>query len=336
MTLQQLKYLIGVVDNGLNITAAAERLYTSQPGISKQLRRLEEEVGVQIFSRRGKALVAVTPAGETIVSYARRILRDVDNIKSVGQELMAEQEGTLSIATTNTQARYVLPDIITAFRERYPKVTLELHQGTSEQIADLVDAGRVDFAIVTGSQSLFPELNKLPCYHWDRIVLVRKDHELAAMDSGLTLQDLAGYPLVTYAFSEIRTSSFLQAFEQQALEPNVVFTAWDADVIKTYVRMGMGVGIIAPMAVVEEDLDELGVLCGKGLFPTVTTWIGLPRDRALRGYMLDFVERFIPHWPRQSIEQALAADSQAAVDELAAEIELPTIGSADCTPPAES
>jgi len=324
MTLQQLKYLLGVVDNGLNITAASERLYTSQPGISKQLRRLEEEVGVQIFSRKGKALVGVTPAGKTIVDYARKIMRDVDNIRSVGQELMAEQEGTLSIATTNTQARYVLPDVIARFREAYPNVALELHQGTSEQIADLVGEGRVDFAIVTGSRSLFPDLNKLPCFHWDRIVLTRKSHALAEADSDLTLDALAQHPLVTYVFSATRESSFLRAFEQQGLEPDVVFTAWDADVIKTYVRMGMGVGIIAPMAVTEEDLDELHVISGEGLFPTVTTWIGLPRDRALRRYMLDFIELFTPDWPRTSIDKAAHADSQEAVDQLAAGLSLPT------------
>ena len=324
MTLIQLKYLLGVVDNGLNITAAAERLYTSQPGISKQLRQLEQEVGVQIFSRKGKALVGLTPAGATIVDYARRIVRDVDNIRSVGQDLMAEQEGTLSIATTHTQARYVLPDVISQFRERYPNVKLELHQGTSEQIADLVNEGRVDFAIATGSESLFPELNLLPCFHWDRIVLTKKDHPLAALDGNLTLARLVEHPLITYVFSANRESSFLRAFAAEQLEPEVVFTAWDADVIKTYVRMGMGVGVIAPMAVGDEDLDDLYAVCAKGLFPTVTTWIGMPRERALRRYMLEFIALFAPHWPRASIEQAVAAESQRIVDEIAEQVALPT------------
>ena len=324
MTLIQLKYLLGVVDNGLNITAAAERLFTSQPGISKQLRQLEQEVGVQIFSRKGKSLVGITPAGSTIVDYARKILLDVENIRSVGKDLMSEQEGTLSIATTNTQARYVLPDVISRFHERYPNVNLELHQGTSEQIADLVAEGRVDFAIATDSQALFPDLNLLPCFHWDRIVLTRKDHPLAAADESLTLADLAEYPLITYVFSSNRESSFLRAFKQQDLEANVVFTARDADVIKTYVRLGMGVGVIAPMAIAESDLDEFHATCAQGLFPTVTTWIGMPRDRALRRYMLDFIALFAPHWPRESIEQATTADSQEAVDELAEQLELPT------------
>ena len=324
MTLIQLKYLLGVVDNGLNITAAAERLYTSQPGISKQLRQLEQEVGVQIFSRKGKSLVGITPAGSTIVDYARKILRDVENISSVGQDLMSQQEGTLSIATTNTQARYVLPDVIGKFHERYPNVNLELHQGTSEQIADLVAEGRVDFAIATDSQGLFPELNLLPCFHWDRIVLTKKDHPLAIAKDGLTLAALAEHPLITYVFSSNKESSLLRAFRQQDLEANVVFTARDADVIKTYVRLGMGVGVIAPMAIAQSDLEEFQATCAKGLFPTVTTWIGMPRDRALRRYMLDFIALFAPHWPRDSIEQATTAESQDAVDELAKEIELPT------------
>lgn len=324
MTLTQLKYLLGVVDNGLNITAAAERLYTSQPGISKQLRQLEQEVGVQIFSRKGKALVGITPAGATIVEYARKIQRDVDNIRSVGQDLMSEQEGTLSIATTNTQARYVLPDVISKFHELYPNVNLELHQGTSEQIVDLVAEGRVDFAIATDSQSLFPELNLLPCFHWDRIVLTKKDHPLAVAKESLSLAALAEHPLITYVFSSNRESSFLKAFEDEGLEANVVFTARDADVIKTYVRMGMGVGVVAPMAVLDEDLKGFHATCAKGLFPTVTTWIGMPRDRALRRYMLDFIALFAPHWPRESIELATTADSQAQVDELAKPLDLPT------------
>lgn len=323
MTLKQLKYLLGVVDNGLNITAAAEHLYTSQPGISKQLRQLEQEVGVQLFSRKGKTLVGLTPAGLTVVDYARTITRNVDNIRSLGQELVAEQEGTLAIATTHTQARYVLPGVIRQFHGRYPKVKLELHQGTSEQIAALVAEGRVDFAIATESRDLFPELNLIPCFRWDRIVLTPADHELAADSVALTLPKLAEHPLITYVFSTTRESSFLRAFAEQNLEPTIVFTARDADVIKTYVRMGMGVGVIAPMALQCDDLDDLYATSAKGLFPRVTTWLGIPRDRVLRGYMRDFISLFAPHWPVAMIEQAAAAESQRVVDELAAGVVLP-------------
>jgi LysR family cys regulon transcriptional activator len=324
MTLKQLKYLLGVVDNGLNITSAADRLYTSQPGISKQLRQLEREIGVTIFSRKGKSLVALTPAGQTVVQLARKITRDVENIRSLGKELAAEQEGTLSIATTHTQARYVLPEVLSQFHERYPNVNLELHQGTSEQIAALVAENAVDIAIATESWDLFPELNLLPCFDWDRIILTPQDHMLAADDERLTLERLAEHPLITYVFSSTRESSFLNAFAKQNLEPNVVFTARDADVIKTYVRMGMGVGVIAPMALQCDDLEDLNAVCAKGLFPTVTTWLGFPRDKVLRQYMKEFIALFAPHWPEHFIEQAATAESQEIVDKLAENLDLPT------------
>lgn len=324
MTLRQLQYLLGVVDNGLNITAAAERLFTSQPGISKQLRQLERELHVSIFSRKGKNLVALTPAGQDIVGFARKIARDVENISSLGKELAAEQEGNLSIATTHTQARYVLPEILHEFHQRYPNVTLELHQGTSEQIAALVADNEVDLAIATESQELFPELNLLPCFNWDRVVLTLKDHALAADSEHLTLDKLAEHPLITYVFSSKRESSFLKAFADKKLEPKVVFTARDADVIKTYVRMGMGVGIIAPMALQSDDLDDLHAVCTKGLFPTVTTWLGFPRDKVLRRYMKEFMSLFAPHWPEYLIEQAATAESQTIVDTLAETLDLPT------------
>ena len=323
MTLIQLKYLLGVVDNGLNITAAAERLFTSQPGISKQLRQLEQEVGVQIFSRKGKALIGVTPVGATIVDYARKIMRDVENIRSVGQDLMSEQDGTLSIATTNTQARYVLPGVISRFHERYPNVNIELHQGTSEQIADLVAEGRVDFAIATDSQALFPELNLLPCFHWDRIVLTRKDHALATSNKPLSLQALAEHPLITYVFSSNRGSSFLRAFEKEQLQPNVVFTARDADVIKTYVRLGLGVGILADVAVDPREDRDLVAIDASHLFAIHTTWIGFSRGGLLRRYMYEFMQLFAPHLTRRLVDRALTAATSDEVAALFADLKLP-------------
>jgi len=324
MKLQQLKYLLAIADNGLNITAAAERLYTSQPGVSKQLKLLEEELGLLLFTRKGKSLGSVTAAGDQVINRARLIMQEVDNIRSLASDYYQEEEGSLSIATTHTQARYVLPKVIQEFRKRYPKVSLNLHQGTSEQIADMVAANEIDFAIATGSRDLFSNLLLVPSFHWDRKIIVPKDHELAKLDGKASLKDLAKYPLVTYVFSFGGQSSLKRAFADEGLEPDVVFTARDADVIKTYVRMGMGVGVVAPMAVLEEDLQSFHAICAKGLFPTVTTWIGMPRDRALRRYMLDFISLFAPHWPRQSIEQATTADSQEQVDELAQPLELPT------------
>jgi LysR family cys regulon transcriptional activator len=333
MTLQQLKYLVAIADSGLNITAAAERLYTSQPGISKQLKLLEQELGVQLFTRKGKSLTAITPAGKDVISRARRIMREVENIRNLASDLSGEQEGTLSIATTHTQARHVLPDVIREFRERYPKINLELHQGTSEQIAELVAANRVDFAIATGSRQLFPGLVLLPCYSWDRIVLVPNGHPLTA-SKDLNLRVLAGYPLVTYVFGATGESSLKRAFAEQGLEPNVVFTARDADIIKTYVRMGMGVGIVAPMAYECQDQKDLTALSAAGLFPRVTTWLGFRRDSVLRRYMVDFIALFAPHLTPQLTRKAAQLTTQTEVDALFDETLLPMRGGCDESPGA--
>lgn len=323
MTLQQLKYLLAIADSGLNITAAAERLYTSQPGISKQLKLLEQELGVQLFTRKGKSLVAITPAGRDVIARARKIMREVQNIRSLAREMSGEQEGTLSIATTHTQARYVLPDVLRAFRERYPKVNLELHQGTSEQIAELVAANRADFAIATGSRQLFPTLVILPCYDWDRIVLVPKDHPLTRHEGPIGLPELADHPLITYVFSATGESSFKRAFAEQGFEPRVVFTARDADIIKTYVRMGMGVGVVASMAYEAADEKDLVALDAVGLFPRVTTWLGFRRDSVLRGYMVDFVSLFAPSLTTELVRRAADLQTQAEVDALFAGVKLP-------------
>lgn len=325
MTLQQLKYLVAIADSGLNITAAAERLYTSQPGISKQLKLLEQELGVQLFTRKGKSLTAITPAGKDVIGRARRIMREVENIRNLASDLSGEQEGTLSIATTHTQARHVLPDVIREFRERYPKINLELHQGTSEQIAELVAANRVDFAIATGSRQLFPGLVLLPCFSWDRIVLVPNGHPLTA-NKELSLRVLAGYPLVTYVFGVTGESSLKKAFAGQGLEPNVVFTARDADIIKTYVRMGMGVGIVAPMAYECQDQKDLTALSAVGLFPRVTTWLGFRRDSVLRRYMVDFIALLAPHLTPHLTRKAAQLTTQAEVDALFDEAQLPMRG----------
>ncbi len=326
MTLQQLKYLLAIADSGLNITSAAERLYTSQPGISKQLKLLEQELGVQLFTRKGKSLAAITPAGRDVIARARKIMREAQNIRSLARELSGEQEGTLSIATTHTQARYVLPEVIREFRERYPKVNLELHQGTSEQIAELVGANRADFAIVTGSQQLFPTLVTLPCYEWDRIILVPKNHPLTRHEGRVDVTALASYPLITYVFSATGESSFKRAFAEHDLEPQVVFTARDADIIKTYVRMGMGVGVVASMAFEKADQKDLVAIDAVGLFPRVTTWLGFRRDTVLRGYMTEFIALFAPQLPVELVRRAAELPSQAEVDALFAGVKVPLRG----------
>lgn len=326
MKLQQLKYLLAIVDNGLNITAAAEKLYTSQPGVSKQLKLLEEELGLQLFTRNGKSLGGITAAGHKVIDRARLIMSEVENIRSVASDFFHEEEGTLSIATTHTQARYVLPEVIREFRDCYPKVGLNLHQGTSEQIADMVAANEIDFAIATGSHELFGGLLLLPSYHWDRKIIVPKGHALTKLNRKLTLADLAEHPLVTYVFSFGGQSSLKRAFADQGLEPDVVFTARDADVIKTYVRMGLGVGIVASMAEDCDDKKDLTAIDAQGLFPRSTTWIGFRKDVVLRRYMLDFVRLFAPHISTDQLEKTRHLRTQAEIDKLFKGARLPVRG----------
>ena len=323
MKLQQLKYLLAIVDNGLNITAAAEKLYTSQPGVSKQLKLLEEELGLQLFVRKGKSLGSVTAAGEQVIERARLIMDEAENIRSLAANYYQEEEGTLSIATTHTQARYVLPNVIREFREKYPKVNLSLHQGTSEQIADMVTANDIDFAIATGSHELFRDLLLVPSYHWDRKIVVPKDHPLTQLTRKLTLKDLAEYPLVTYVFSFGGQSSLKQAFTEKGLEPDVVFTARDVDVIKTYVRMGLGVGIVAGMA--NDNEQDMTMISAAGLFPRSTTWIGFRKDIVLRRYMLEFVRLFAPHITSDQLEKTRHIRSQVEIDKLFSDAHLPTL-----------
>ena len=323
MKLQQLKYLLAIVDNGLNITAAAEKLFTSQPGVSKQLKLLEEELGLQLFMRKGKSLNGITAAGEQVIGRARLIMQEAENIRSLASDYYHEENGTLSIATTHTQARYVLPDVIREFRNRHPKVDLHLHEGTSEQIADMVTANKVDFAIATGSHGLFRDLLLVPGYHWERKILVPKDHTLAKLDRELTLHDLAEYPLVTYVFSFDGQSSLKSAFTDQGLDPDVVFTARDADVIKTYVRMGLGIGIVAGMADVRDDQEDIMTIEATGLFPRSTTWIGFRKDIVLRRYMLEFLQLFAPHITADQLEKTRHVRTQADVDRLFNDANLP-------------
>jgi LysR family cys regulon transcriptional activator len=260
-----------------------------------------------------------------VIERARLIMQEVENIRSLASDYYHEEEGTLSIATTHTQARYVLPGVIRAFRQRYPKVNMNLHQGTSEQIADMVAANEIDFAIATGARDLFNELLLVPSYHWDRKIIVPNDHELAQLDSKLDLKELSRFPLVTYVFSFGGQSSLKKAFADQGLEPDVVFTARDADVIKTYVRMGLGVGIVASMAEDGEDGD-LTAIEADGLFPRSTTWIGFRKEAVLRRYMLDFVKLFAPHITADQLERTRQARSQAEIDSIFGDTELPIRG----------
>ena len=322
MKLHQLRYLAAVAQTGLNITAAAEKLHTSQPGVSKQIKLLEDELGFQIFVRDGRNLSRVTSEGQQVIDRAIKILREVQNIKRLSDDLKDQDRGTLSIATTHTQARYVLPEVIKEFREEYPEVRLHLHQGTSEQIGEMAALDRIDFAIATGSQSLFEGFTLLPCYRWHRHVVVPKGHPLARIKKP-TLKQLAAHPIITYVFSFTGPSSLHDIFAKEGLVPNVVLTARDADVIKTYVRLGLGIGIVASMAIEQQDDTDLVHIDTSDLFPAHVTWVGFRRGGLLRKYQLDFIQLFAPHLTRRVIERAANASTQADVDELTAGLDLP-------------
>jgi LysR family transcriptional regulator, cys regulon transcriptional activator len=322
MKLQQLRFLAAVAQNDLNLTVAARKLHTSQPAVSKQLKLLEEELGVNIFVRNGRAFTKITPAGERVVLYALRLLREAQNIKGVSQEFKDEGRGALSIGTTHTQARYVLPTVIRKFRENYPDVEFHLHQGVSEHLAEMAQLDRIDFTIATGSYDLFRKCVLLPCYQWHRRIIVPADHPLARVKQP-GLEELAAHPLVTYVFSFQGSSSLQETFAAAGLQPKVALTARDSDVIKTYVRLGLGVGIVADMALDPKDDADLVSIGATHLFPVHTTWIGFTRGGLLRRYMYDFIQLMAPHLTRTLVDRAALCGSQEEVDAMFANIQLP-------------
>jgi LysR family cys regulon transcriptional activator len=310
VNLQQLRYLCAVVDHGLNVSVAADALFTSQPGISKQIRQLEDELGVPIFIRQGKRLAALTAGGEVIVATARRALQELNNLKRVGAEFKSEDTGTLAIATTHTQARYVLPQVLKRFAERYPKVRLLLHQGNPAQVAEHTQRSDVDVGIATEVLADYPGLVSLPCYTWNRCVIVPKGHPLAKVQP-LTLEAVARYPIVTYDFSFTGRSQINAAFAAKGLEPNIVLTALDSDVIKTYVELGLGVGIVAQMAhdpVRDSQFDKLDAA---HLFAASMTRLALRRGVYLRGFVYEFITLFAPQFDRSAVDAALQGKAES-------------------------
>lgn len=308
MKLQQLRYVWEVSRHNLNVSATAQRLYTSQPGISKQIRLLEGELGIEIFARSGKHLTRVTPAGQTVIDLAGQVLHLVHNIKQVAQEHNDEHQGSLTLATTHTQARYVLPAIIKQFGERYPGISLHMHQGNPQQIAQMVCDGQADIAICTEALTQYNDLAALPWYRWNRSVLVPKGHPLCDEET-LTLETLAKYPLVTYTSGFTGSAQLADNFQARGLEPNIVLTAADADVIKTYVRLGLGVGIVAHMAAESDDTD-LVALDACHLFDFSVTRIALRRGAYLRKYTYDFIERMAPHLTRERVDAIMQGGRQ--------------------------
>lgn len=312
MNIQQLRYVVEVARQGLNVSEAAAALFTSQPGISKQIRLLEEELGADIFIRRGKRLTGITDPGRQILAIAERTLRELSNLKQVGDEFSNEMTGSLSIATTHTQARYALPQAVKVFMERYPQVRLELHQGHPTQICEWVIAGHSDIAIATEGIDGYPDkLAMMPCYQWNHCVVAPPRHPILK-EKLLTLEAIARYPLVTYDSAFSGRGKINRAFERRGLKPNVVLTAIDADIIKTYVGLGLGLGLMAAMAYDPARDKGLRALDASHLIESSTTRIGIRKEAWLRGYVYAFIELFAPHLTRKAIEASLRGDGEDA------------------------
>jgi LysR family cys regulon transcriptional activator len=308
MTLQQLRYLCEVAKQGLNISAAAAALHISQPGISKQIRQLEDELALTVYVRSGKRIVGITAEGQAVLAAAERMVREADNLRSLGKELRSPDEGLLTIATTHTQARYVLPPVVQRFSDRYPAVKLILHQGNPEQVAEAVASSAADLAIATEAVASNPALLTLPCYQWNRCVVVPPGHPLLTA-TPLTLPALAQYPLITYDFSFTGRAKVNEAFEALGLTANVVLTALDSDVIKTYVELGLGVGILASMAFDSSRDPNLRAIDASHLFQPSITRVALRRGHYLRAFHYHFIELFAPQLTQSVVQQALLGDA---------------------------
>ena len=307
MNFQQLRYVRETVRRNLNLTEAANALFTSQPGVSKQIKELEEELGVEIFERRGRRFVALTEPGKALVKIIERVLQEAENLKRVGRDFADAESGGLTVATTHTQARYALPRVVAEFRKRHPKVHLSLLQGNPPAIAQMVQRGEADIAIATEALDRFPDLLALPGYQWTHSVVVPPKHPLAKLER-VTLADLARYPIVTYSPEFTGRTHINEAFTSQGLDFDVVLTAIDSDVIKTYVELGLGIGIIAAMAYdAARDRNLVAIEAGH-LFGVNTTRIAIKRGTYLSAFAYEFIELFAPKLTRRVIERALAGD----------------------------
>lgn len=308
MKLQQLRYVCEVAKQNLNLSKAATELFTSQPGVSKQIKALEEELGVEIFVRHGKRLIAITEPGRAIIEKAQAALTDLNSLKTIGDEFSREARGSLTIATTHTQARYALPQTIRMFREKYPGVKLSLYQGSPEQIAKMTSSGEADIAIATEAIELFKDLAMLPCYQWNRCILTPPRHPLLK-SKRLSLEEICEFPIITYDFAFTGRTKINQAFADKNLEPDVVLTAIDADVIKTYVELGLGIGIVAMMAYDPERDQRLRALDASHLFEPSTTRIGIRKNSYLRGYVYEFISMFAPHLNRAVVDKIISGET---------------------------
>ncbi len=304
MKLQQLRCICQIVQSGFNISKASEALNTSQPGVSKQIKLLENEIGIKVFQRNGKRLVGLTEPGEMVLGSIEAILQESNNIKVISEEYIEKDQGTFTIATTHTQARYKLPRVVEEFVKKYPKINLNIHQGNPSQVTDQIINGEADVGIATESINLSKDIHTIPCYQWNRCIVMPKNHPLTEVRR-IKLEDLAAYPMITYDYAFTGSTIVSEVFKNANIEPNIMLTAIDADVIKTYVSLNMGIGLIAEMAyeatcdlpMVSRDVSHL--------FPLSTTYIGIRRDNFLRKYTSDFIRMFIPQTNEKELKKIL-------------------------------
>lgn len=313
MNFQQLRSVRETVRQGFNLTSVAEALHTSQPGVSRQIRELEEELGIELFVRAGKRLTGLTAPGATVLPIVERMLLEADNLRRAGEDFARAGRGTLTIAATHSQARYALPTAVRDFRRSHPDVTLHMHQGSPQQVAQMLLDGSADIGVATEALTQYDELVALPCYRWTHVVITPPGHPLA--DGGaLTLQALAAHPLVTYEAGYTGRGHIDEAFARHGLAPQVVLTAMDADVIKTYVELGLGVGIVAAIAYDEDRDRHLTALDARHLFAANMTRLAVRRGSFLRDYAYAFIETFAAPLGRTVVEQALQSGAGASFD----------------------
>jgi DNA-binding transcriptional LysR family regulator len=309
MTLTQLRYLVAIVDAGLNITLAADRVHATQPGLSKQLKQLEDELGFQLFVRRGRSLESMAPAGERVIEHARRILEEAANIQSYAANERGEHVGRLLLATTHTQARYVLPPVIAEIKRRYPQVSVDLQPAGDAEVLDQLDGA--DLALISTPG---PRPNgglAVPLYRWHRVLLVQASHPLAALDRAPTLAELAGHPLISYESSTRSDSSLQRAFAGAGQTPQLAMTARDANLIKTYVRAGLGAGLLAEMAVGAHEDEGLRLLQAPAEIPECITWAVIPRGRVLRDYALELLHVLAPQIDKRDLRKVVEGNLEA-------------------------
>ena len=322
MNLHQFRFVREAVRQNFNLTEAAKALFTSQPGVSKAIIELEEELGIDIFSRHGKRIRGLTEPGRQVLKSVELILQEIEGLKRIGKEFAAQDMGSLTIATTHTQARYSLPTVVQAFAHKFPKVRLSLLQGNPKQVAEMVLNGQADLAIATEAIAEIDGLVSLSCYQWEHMVVVPPEHALLKSKS-LTLEEIAQYPLITYDAAFAGRNKIDQAFTRRALKPDVLLEAIDADVIKTYVRLGLGVGIVASQAVDAKDDLDLVSLDASHLFRPHITWVGFRRGRLMRGYMYEFLHRLAPHLTKRAVNEAIRTSTREETEKLFADVKLP-------------